>query len=116
MSAKRRAPATRGTGHDCVERLRERHPADSPLGLTLRAWPSDPDEPLRAAEALDGLRQLRALRAHIAEREDELARAARGAGASWQQLAEAVGVTRQRMQQRWGGRAGRADARPEPAP
>jgi len=41
--------------------------------------------------------------AHAAvDADSELARAARQAGASWTQIGDAVGLTRQAAQQRWG--------------
>ena len=53
---------------------------------------SEPDA-ARAAVLLEALALLRGLREHIAGWEPELITAARAAGASWAQLAPALGVT-----------------------
>jgi len=54
------------------------------------------------AGPLDALRELREQRERIARVERETIRAARANGHSWEQVARALGMTRQAAWQRWG--------------
>lgn len=58
--------------------------------------------------AFSSLPAIAELRRHLDELEEEAIRFAREHGASWEDIAEAVGITRQALQQRMGRASGRA--------
>jgi DNA-directed RNA polymerase specialized sigma24 family protein len=63
------------------------------------------------ADPLHALREARALRRHLEGQEEVLVHRARVAGATWMQIAEALGVSKQAVHKRYGGRRlfGRAE-------
>lgn len=65
------------------------------------------------SQRLHHLRQLQCL---VNNHLDEAARAARSAGATWQEIGKSLGITRQAAQSRWGERDNRADATPTTSP
>lgn len=69
-------------------------PKNSPRGRLVRAF--HPADPIDALEAITGLRQ------DLVEAEDHAALLARQDGATWQEIADALGITRQAAHQRWG--------------
>lgn len=86
--------------HDCYRFVRRTAPEDSALGLFFVAFNS-PDARGQVAEPLTRLEHIRRLRARLAEEEDEAALAARWGGATWAQIGEALGLTRQAVHTRW---------------
>jgi hypothetical protein len=66
----------------------------------------------RSADPLDALRQSAALRKSLEGHEEALVHRARVAGATWAQIAEALGVSKQAAHKKYGGRGlfGRAQA------
>jgi hypothetical protein len=66
----------------------------------------------RSADPLDALRQSAALRQRLEGQEEALVHRARVAGATWAQIAEALGVSKQAVHKKYGGRGlfGRAQA------
>jgi hypothetical protein len=83
--------------HDCAKTLRRTAPPDSDLGLVFRTAPDS-----TTADPLDGLRAITALRARLDEQADHLALTARRQGVWWSAIGEALGVSTQAAQQRWG--------------
>jgi hypothetical protein len=79
-------------------------PPHSPLGLTLTIAGADrPTSPHYEPETnLDILACIAALRSWLTEEEDHRALMTKRNGATWQQLGEALGMSRQAAQQRWG--------------
>lgn len=63
---------------------------------------------------LERIRATRARREHLASLEEEAVRAARGAGHSWEEVATALGTSRQAAWQRWRRPSSKKPA-PEPA-
>ncbi len=63
------------------------------------------------ADPLEGLREARALRRRLEGHEEVLVHRARVAGATWAQIAEALGVSKQAVHKKYGGRRlfGRAE-------
>jgi hypothetical protein len=61
------------------------------------------------SQRLHHLRQLQCL---VNDHMDEAAREARSAGATWQEIGQSLGITRQAAQSRWGEREDRKDATP----
>ncbi len=87
--------------HRCIAHLRHHAPATSPIGLVLRSHvpDPDPDDPTEALEALTAIRSLSDMLEHLA---DDAAFCARLAGASWQQIGDALAMSRQGAWERWG--------------
>ena len=71
----------------------------------LRAERQHIEEQLRttAVQAVDTVAETAAALGKMSERLDEAVAHARAAGASWQMIARAVGISRQAATQRWGG-------------
>jgi len=84
--------------HDCTRELQKSAPPDSWLGLAFRAsrFPTDQHD------AADTLRAIAELRKLLEEAENQAALQARRSGATWQEIADELGLTRQRVHQRWG--------------
>ncbi len=87
--------------HDCYRFVRRTVPADSALGLFFVAFNS-PDDRGQVADPLTRLDHIRRLRARLAEEEDEAALTARREGATWAQIGDTLGLTRQAVHTRWG--------------
>lgn len=78
------------------------HP-DSPRGQLARIYDQALSRDL--ADNLDVLDAIAGLRIALDRQEDDAALMARRNGATWQQIADALGITRQRAHQRWHGPA-----------
>jgi DNA-directed RNA polymerase specialized sigma24 family protein len=87
--------------HDCYRFVRRTAPEDSALGLFFVAFNS-PDAHGHVAGPLTRLEHIHRLRARLAEEEDEAALTARREGATWAQIGDALGLTRQAVHSRWG--------------
>jgi hypothetical protein len=83
--------------HDCARTLRRTAAADSDLGLLFRAIPDRSD-----ADPLDGLAAVATLRHRLDEQADHLALTARRQGVPWAAIGDALGMSKQAAQQRWG--------------
>lgn len=64
--------------------------------------------------ALGALSAIQEIRARLRELEAEAVAAARSKGASWQDIADALGISRQALQQRLKAHAARVDLPPPP--
>lgn len=82
-----------------MTKSRTTHP-DSPFGRLSRIYQQSFDT--SAQHNLDALVAIVELRADLTEQEDHAALSAKRNGATWQQIADALGITRQRAHQRWG--------------
>jgi len=72
-------------------------PHDSPAYLLQCAYRTNNS----MGDGIDQLEAILALRHELDEQEDHAALTARGEGATWQEIGDALGITRQAAQQRW---------------
>lgn len=75
-------------------------PPDSPYGRLHRIY--DQEFASDVERNLDALMAIRELRKDLSEAEDHAALTARRQGATWQQIGEALGMSRQAAHERWG--------------